>query len=79
MGYNKIYLKELKQLDKTIADLEDRKVKLPLMSTIIDASLNTLKSNRDKVNKKMLLESNTDDRYIQNILKKHNSIILNKW
>lgn len=68
------YSKEIKRLDGVIENLKERKLKLPLMAKHIDSNIKNVEAKRDELKLELEKESKMTDAYIENVLKRHNSV-----
>ena len=68
------YTKEIKRLEGVIENLKERKLKLPLMAEHIDINIKKIEAKRDELKLDLEKESNMTDAYIENVLKRHNSV-----
>ncbi len=68
------YSKEIKRLDGVIENLKERKLKLPLMAKHIDSNIKNVEAKRDELKLDLEKESKMTDAYIENVLKRHNSV-----
>ncbi len=68
------YSKEIKRLDGVIENLKERKLKLPLMAKHIDSNIKNVEAKRDELKLELETESKMTDAYIENVLKRHNSV-----
>lgn len=74
MNVTSAYTKEINKINLNIKNLEDRKAKLPVLSTVLNATIEKLKAKKKELEDELKVETDIVDAYIENIMSNHNSL-----
>lgn len=74
MNVTSAYTKEINKINLNIKNLEDRKAKLPVLSTVLNATIEKLKVKKKELEDELKVETDIVDAYIENIMSNHNSL-----
>lgn len=74
MNVTSAYTKEINKINLNIKNLEDRKAKLPVLSTALNATIEKLKAKKKELEDELKVETDIVDAYIENIMSNHNSL-----